>query len=163
MIRPLLAVMAGLLCGVAGLRQARQLTGGAARLRRLEELLRHLSLLLKESALSLPEALEQAASSASAADDLLRSLALRMRSQPLTPLCELYEVLHVSGPEAAALSRLMARLGRGSLESRCQAVDQAAGEIAYLASAAGDKAAKDARMWATLGWTCGACLTLLLL
>ena len=163
MIRPALAVFAGLVCGVIGQRQARRLREEGTNLRSLEQLLRRLSLLLQEGTLSLPEALRQSAGENAAADRLLRRLAEGLEACPLTPLPELYAHLAPAGPEAPVLARLMDRLGRGSLESRCQAAEQAAEEIALLARDATDRAARDAKLHASLGWTCGACLTILLL
>lgn len=163
MIRAVLAVMAGLLCGVIGVRHARRLSGTASRLRRWEELLRHLALLLTEGDASLPEVFEQAASAHEAPDELLCRLARQMREQPMSMLPDLYAACQNICEEDGVLTRLMARLGRGSLESRRQAVEQAAEEIALLSASASAKAATDARMWTTLGWTCGACLTLMLI
>ena len=74
MIRPVLAVFAGLLCGLIGQRQARRLREEGANLRRWEQLLRRLALLLREGTLSLPEALRQSAGEDSAPDQLLRRL-----------------------------------------------------------------------------------------
>lgn len=160
MIRPMLAVAAGLLCGVAGLRQSRRMRSDCQRLTDWAALLTRLALLMEESALSLPEAFEQAVA---AREHPLHRLAAEMRLHPLKPLPALFAALNLSGPETAPLSRLMEQLARGSLDSRVLAVRQAAAEIGLLASASREKAGQDARMWATLGWTGGACLTLLLL
>lgn len=159
-MRPLLAVFSGLLCALLGMRQARRLRQDSARLHRWEQLLRQLQLILQESTLPLPEAFLQAADTDTPADCTLRHLAEDMQRQPLSPLVELY---HGEGPEAAALTRLFARLDRGSLESRVLAAEQAAQELALLATASQEKTQQDARMWTTLGWTCGACITLMLL
>ena len=163
MIRPALAVFAGLMCGVIGQRQARRLREEGVNLRRWEQLLRRLALLLREGTLSLPEALRQSAGESSAPDLLLRRLGDEMEQHPLSPLPELYARIAPPGPEAPVLARLMAQLGRGSLDSRCQAAEQAAEETALLARAASERAARDAKLHASLGWTCGACLTILLL
>lgn len=160
MMRPLLAIIAGLLCGLLGMRQAQRLRDENIRLHRWEILLQHLCLILQESTLSLPEAFRQAATEHTPADELLRCLAQSMQAHPLSPLSDLF---HGEGPEAPILSRLMARLSHGSLDSRVQAAQQAAQEIALLAASAQTKSQQDAKMWATLGWTCGACLTLMLL
>ena len=48
MIRPALAVFAGLVCGMIGHRQARRLREEGTNLRSLEQLLRRLALLLRE-------------------------------------------------------------------------------------------------------------------
>ena len=163
MIRPVLAVFAGLLCGLIGQRQARRLREEDASLRRWAQLLRCLALLLREGTLSLPEALRQAAGEDSAPDLILRRLGDGMEHHPLSSLPELFARCAPTGPEAPVLSRLMAQLGRGSLESRCQAAEQAAEEIDLLARSASERAAQDAKLHASLGWTCGACLTILLL
>ena len=160
MMRTVFALIAGLLCAFLGMRQARRLQSENTRLHRWETILQHLCLLLQESALSLPEALRQCACEASPADALLQRLAESMQHDPLTPLNELYQP---EGTEGPVLSRLMTRLSRGSLESRVQAVQQAAQEINLLAENAREKSSQDARMWRTLGWTLGACLTLMLL
>lgn len=159
-MRTLFAVIAGLLCALLGMRQAKRLKDESLRLHRWEILLQHLCLILQEGGLSLPETFRQIASSDSPADQVLRRLADDMQQHPLASLQDLY---HGEGPEAAILSRLMDRLSRGSMESRVQAVEQSAREIALLAASSQEKSQQDARMWATLGWACGACLTLMLL
>lgn len=158
-MRPLLALMAGLLCGVLGLRQASCIREESAVLCRWQALLQHLCLLLQEG-LSLPEAFRQAAVEHTRADAVLLHLADQMARQPLFSLSQLYRP---QGPEGPALARLMAGLERGSLERRVLCVRQAAGEISLLAQSAQGKAQQDARMWRTLGWACGGCLTLLML
>ena len=163
MTHTVLAVMAGLLCAVAGLRRAASLQSTAARLRRWVDVLEHLALILSEGASTLPEAFERAATDSAAPDDLLRGLARDLRVQPLTPLPELYARLAQPGPEYDVHLRLMRRLGRGSLETRCQAVSQATEELRLLAGQARENADKDAAMWRNLGFIGGACLTLMLL
>ncbi|MBQ8312346.1 MAG: hypothetical protein IJX84_03975 [Clostridia bacterium] len=160
MMRPVLAVMAGLLCGVMGLRQASRIRETNATLHRWHTLLQHLCLLLQEQSLSLPEAFTQAAAENTAADQLLRQWAEALRRDPLTPLPQHYAP---QGAEGAVLLRLLDGLSHGSLESRVLSAQQAAEEMALLASAAQSKAQQDSKMWSTLGWTCGACLTLMLL
>jgi len=61
------------------------------------------------------------------------------------------------------LARLFTRLGRGTKESRRLAAEQTAEEMTLLAQHAGNRAEKDARLWQTLGFVGGACLTILLL
>ena len=163
MTRAVLAVMAGMLCALAGWRHAAALRGSAARLRRWTEVLEHLALILSEGASTLPEAFEQAATGDLPPDELLRALAADLRRQPLTPLNELYAIRALTGPEGDALKRLMDRLGRGSLEMRCQAVSQTAEELSLLAVRARENADRDATMWRDLGFIGGACLTLMLL
>lgn len=160
MIRPLSAIMAGLICGVLGMRQARHIRQENAVLHRWEVILRQLCLILQEGALPLPEALDQAANESTSADMLLRQLSARMRAEPLTSLSRLYTP---QGAEGTVLARLFTGLEQGSLESRLLSARQAAQEFALLAEASQSKARQDAHMWSTLGWTCGACLTLMLL
>ena len=61
------------------------------------------------------------------------------------------------------LVRMFHGLASGTLEERCLAVEQAAGEIALLARSGAEKAQQDARMWLKLGWLGGGCVTLMLL
>lgn len=160
MIRPMLAIMAGLLCGVMGMRQASRIRETNATLHRWEIILQHLCLLLQEQSLSLPEAFTQAATDNTAADQLLHQWADALHRDPLTPLPQHYTP---QGAEGAVLLRLLEGLSHGSLESRVLSAHQAAEGMALLASASQAKAQQDSKMWATLGWTCGACLTLMLL
>lgn len=163
MTRLLPALAAGVICGVAGMRQASGLRRQAAALRRWEQMLRQMAFIMQERTLPLPDVMTQAASEAGEPDQRLRRLAEAMRAEPLTPLTALYEREQPTGPEAALLGRLMERLWHGSLEHRVLALTQAAEEIALLADAFAQKTAKDARMWSQLGWAVGACLTLLLI
>ena len=161
--RAALALMAGMLCAIMGLRRAASLRSTAARLRRWACVLEHLALILSEGTLTLPEAFEQAATAPLPPDALLRALATGLRAQPLLSLSALYAAHDTPTPERDVLARLMARLGHGSLEARCQAVSQAAQELALMASDARQTADKDATMWRNLGFIGGACLTLMLL
>lgn len=163
MMRAMLAISAGLLCALAGLRMSCSLRQEAVRLRRWTEVLRHLSLLLEQRQYALPTALMQAATAQSMPDQVLRQLAEGMRRSPLTPLPELFGRCAVSSPEQPALSRLMPRLSHGTLPERTQAVSQAAEELQMLALQAEQRAERDVKLWRTLGLTGGACLTLLLL
>ena len=163
MTRAVLAVMAGMLCALAGWRRSEALKGSAARLRRWDEVLEHLALILAEGTSTLPEAFEQAATASLAPDNLLRGLAKDLRAEPLTPLPALYARHAQPCAEHDALTRLMNRLGRGSLEMRCQAASQAAEELALLARQSRDSADRDAVMWRNLGLIGGACLTLMLM
>lgn len=163
MSRATLAVMAGLLCALAGVRHAASLQGDALRLRRWEQVLRHLELLLREGTLSIPEALCAAADGSLVPDKLLHDMAARLSASPLTSLREAYQACSSLCPEQAVLSRLFDRVGRGTKESRCLAVRQGAEEVALLARAAGERAEKDVKLWRTLGLVGGACLTILLL
>ena len=65
--------------------------------------------------------------------------------------------------EKGQLTDMMAGIGRGSLAMRRQAVDHAAEWIGLHLRKAEEKQRKDGKLALTLGWTAGACLTLLLL
>lgn len=160
MMRPLSAVMAGLLCGVLGMRQARGIRRDCNILRRWEQLLQRVALLLQESLLPLPDVLDRAACEESPADALLRDLSAALRADPLASLSRLY-IPH--GAEGPVLVRLFSLLEQGSLDSRLLAVDIARRELSLLSESSQDKVRQDARMWSRLGWLCGACLTLMLL
>ena len=163
MSRGILAIMAGLLCALAGLRRASGLREEAVRLNRWVALLRHLSLLLQEGTMSIPEALSAAADGTKQPDQLLQSLARDVLDSPIQPLTKAYAMHSGPCPEQSALQRMFAGLGHGSKASRSLAVDQAAAEIRLLAEQAEAIAARDAKMWQTLGLIGGACLTLMLL
>ena len=163
MIRLMLAVMAGLLCGAAGMRKAGEIRRRGAALRRWEALLEHMQLLLEQGALPLPEVFRHAACEDAPQDALLRCLAEGMGREPLVPLTEHYAREALQGQEGEILRRMMEGLSSGTAQSRSLAVSQALREVKWLQGATGEKERLDARMWITLGWTCGACLTILLL
>ena len=54
-------------------------------------------------------------------------------------------------------------MGHGSKDNRVLAVEQCTEEMRLLAEAAAAKAEKDTKLWQTLGFIGGACLTILLL
>lgn len=163
MLRPLCAVTAGLTLGLIGMRYAARLRSEASRLRAWDPLLDRLQLLLSEAALPLPDALEQAASSHSEPDMLFRTLAKRLRAEPLSSLSTLFDAQQYSYQEQQTIASLMAELDRGSLESRLLCIAHARSACAQLAKAAAEHSDRDASMWAKIGWTGGACLTLLLI
>ncbi len=163
MTRLVLAIMAGLLCTLAGMKHAATLKSDASRLERWVSLLRRLVLLLQEGTMSIPEALCAAADQSLPPDRLLHDLAGRIAASPMRTLSAAYQECGADGPEKELLARLFVRLGHGSKESRCLAVEQSAGEMALLAQAASTKAEKDAKLWQTLGFIGGACLTILLI
>ncbi len=163
MSRTVLAVMAGLLCTLAGIRHAATLKGDALRLNRWKQLLRHLSLLMREGTLSVPEALCTAADTHLPPDRLLRNIAERLAASPLLSISEAYRQLSGAVIEDAALARMFERISRGSKDNRLLALEQCADEIDLLADSAAAKAAKDVRLWQTLGLIGGICLTILLL
>lgn len=163
MTRAVLAVMAGLLCALAGMKHAAALKSDAARMQRWVQLLHHLTLLLREGTMSIPEALCAAADRSAPADRVLQGMAGCMAASPLCAPDEAYRQCRVDGPEKDLLLRLFTRLGHGSLENRCLAVEQAADEMALLAQNAAAKAEKDAKLWQTLGLIGGGCLTILMI
>lgn len=163
MSRAVLSIMAGLLCALAGFRHAAVLKGDAQRLRRWVQLLGHLSLLLQEGTLTIPEALSTAGDTSQPPDLLLQTLACELQKHPRTPLDEAFAKHCPSWAEQPTLTRMFTRLGRGTQASRCLAVEQAAKELQLLADHASARADKDAKLWQTLGLIGGGCLTLLLL
>lgn len=163
MTRAALAVMAGLLCGLAGLRHASAMKAEAARLRRWSHMLARLALLLSEQSMPIPAVLRLAADGREAPDRLLQQVAAALEADPLDSLPEAFGRECPPCPEREILLRLAAQLGRGSAESRSLAAEQTGAAFSQMASHAEALAAKDAKLWQTLGWTGGACLTLLLL
>lgn len=158
-----LAIAAGLLCGLYGLRMANQLHAEAKRLKRWTELLPHLALLIGEESMSLPEVLKVSADGNTTPDMLLIAMADAVSSAPLLTLADAFEQHVFPFREHETLRRMFVRLGKGSAESRAMAVSQAADEVRLMTNDAQSRAARDARLWQTLGFTLGACLTLLLL
>lgn len=162
-IRLFTALTAGCLCALAGMRQASFLRREAMRLNRWAVLLDRLSLLLSEAVLPLPDVLESAADDSSQPDMLLRSVAGDVKTNPLLTMSEVFSSHCTACAERDALLRLAEQLSRGSAESRSLAASQAGAYIRHLAEEATKRAARDARLWQTLGWTGGACLALMLI
>lgn len=162
MSRAVLALMAGLLCALAGTKYAARLKSEALRLSRWQALLEHLTLLLAEG-MPLPQALCTAAGAHHPPDVLLREMAAQLSQQPLTTLEAAFLQRCPPWPEKPLLQRMFARLGRGSRDSRCLALEQAARETELLARRASARAEKDVKLWQTLGLIGGTCLTILLL
>lgn len=163
MIRPVLAVAAGLLCALLGFRRAAALRAEEVRLRRWQELLAQLSLIISEATLSLPEAMCCAADGLGQADALLSSIAEDMLRDPLASPADAFAARCPPCPEREPLLRMLHRLGRGTLESRCLALEQCGAALALLTEKAASRAAKDTRLYQTLGMTGGVALALLLL
>lgn len=163
MSKAVVAIMAGLLCALAGLKHAASLKADAGRLTRWVQVLEHLALLLKEGVMSIPEALCAAADRQNSPDRLLREIARKMSAAPLVTPSDAYAQCSSASPESDTLTRMFERLGRGTKESRCLAIAQAAEEMRLLAQSASTKAEKDAKLWQTLGFVGGACLTIMLL
>lgn len=163
MSRSVLAVMAGLLCALAGVKHAAALKSDASRLSRWGQLLKHLTLLLHEGAMSIPQALCAAADGHAPPDKLLRDVASKLAANPLLSLTDAFIACHYDSAERDVLARLFSRLGHGTKEARCLALEQTCAELELLAHTASIRADKDARLWQTLGFIGGACLTILLL
>lgn len=163
MTRAVLAMMAGLLCTLAGFRHAAALKGDALRLVRWVQVLRHLVLLLEEGTTSIPEALCAAADTADTPDKLLRGIAAKMQTTPLLTPIKAFRLISTPCTENDILQRMFHRIGQGSRENRCLAVRQAAEELSLLAEQAANRADKDVRLWQTLGFIGGLCLTIMLL
>ena len=120
-----LAILTGLMCGIAGTHHAQALRSDVKRLQRWDSLMSRLALILGEAAYALPDALEQAASESAPPDAYLRNLANAMRTQPLCSLEMLCAAQPLEGMEAECIHRMAAQLGRGSMESRLLAISQA--------------------------------------
>ena len=157
------AAAAGLLCGIGGLRAAASLRRQTSLVDRWVQLLRRLALLMREGCDSLPVVFTEVSDSDTGADRLMRTLAAQLRTEPMTPLPDMFRRLPQEGPETKILDRMMARLCHGTLEARVTAVEQAEQEMSLLADELTGTCIRDAQMWARLGWALGACVTLLLL
>ena len=125
--------------------------------------MQHLSLLLEEGAGSLPEVLDMAAREDALPDRLLRTLAGKLRAQPLQTPEALLELSALPLQEQEIVLRLLRRLGHGSRESRRQAAELCGEEMRLLASSHRARAETEAKMWRQLGLLGGLCLTLWLI
>lgn len=163
MTRSALAIAAGLLCALTGLRAADELCREARELRRWADVLQQLTLILRQATLPLPEAMRAAADLNCAPDKLLQAAAAHLEAHRLSTPADAFSAVCSACAGHDALLRMLTRLGRGDAESRSLACGQAAGELSAMAERAERRAAADARLWRTLGWTGGVCLTLLLL
>lgn len=162
-IRLFMALTAGCLCALAGIRQAFFLRSEALRLNRWAVLLDRLSLLLSEAFLPMPDLLESAADGSTQPDRLLHAVAGDIKATPLLTIPEAFSRHCPPCTERDTLLRMAEQLSRGSAESRSLAASQAGAYIRHLSDAANKRAARDARLWQTLGWTGGACLALMLM
>lgn len=157
------AVAAGLICALAGFRHAASLRSDAQLLQRWTEIAERLALLLEEQSAPLPEVLRIAADADTAADELLRQMAGDMSANPLISAAQAFGMRCGSCQQQDTLLRMFSRLGRGSVQARSAACRQSAAFLAQEAAKARIAGEKDARMWRTLGWTGGVCLTLMLI
>lgn len=163
MSQGILAIMAGLLCALAGVKYASSLKGDASRLDRWVQVLTHLSLLLREGTLSILEALCAVADGPHPPDRLLREMAGKLSATPMLSLREAFQACSADCAERDVLTRMFTRIGHGTKDSRCLALEQSTEEMRLLAQNASARAEKDAKLWQTLGFIGGACLTILLL
>lgn len=163
MMRTVFAAAAGLICTLAGYRHASALRSDAKMLQRWAEIASRLALLLEEQAVSLPEVLQTAADADTDADRLLLDIAGDMAANPMTNAAQSFGA-HCEGcPQQETLQRMFSRLGHGSVQSRITACRQSAALLQEAAGKARAVSDKDAKMWRTLGWTGGLCLSLLLI
>lgn len=163
MIRTVLAILAGIMCMLLGMRYAASLRADAARLTRWQHILQRLSLLLKERAHPLPEALRLAADGTALPDKLLQEAAGSIQREPLTTLAHAFDA--ACGPllEKDCLLRLCSSLSRGSLEHRLLAIEHCISELGLMQQEAAARADKDAKLWQTLGGIGGLCMTIMLI
>ena len=123
----------------------------------------------EESASTLPRAFRQAAMGTGLAAESLRATAERLEQEPGFTAAQAFAQSGMdylgwaTEEEKGQLTDMMAGIGRGSLAMRRQAVDHAAEWIGLHLRKAEEKQRKDGKLALTLGWTAGACLTLLLL
>ena len=163
MSRTVLALMAGLLCTLAGIKHAASLKHDALRLQRWHVILSHLALLIREGSLPIPAALVTCADMTLPPDMLLRRMAENLQSSPLLSLQDAFRLCAGNIPEHDVLQRMFATLGHGSRAQRLLGLEQAIAEIQLLAADASSKAKTDAKLWQTLGLVGGTCLIILLL
>lgn len=167
MLRGLLALTAGVGCGLIGVRHAAALVRRERELQSWVDTLRRLSLLLAEQTWTLPQAFEQAGYGSAAS--CLRHTAEQLRQTPACSPAHAFQSVDASvlrwatAEEQERLLRMMTGIGRGGVALRRQAVEQAADWFALALARAQNQRKQDARLSLTLGWTAGACLTLMLL
>ncbi len=168
MLRVWLALGAGIGCGVIGMRRSAALARRSRELRRWLEALERLSLLLAESASTLPSAFRQAGSAGSAQASLSATAGLLSQAPGLSPSQAFLKagagyLDWATAEEKAQLTAMMSDLGHGSLAMRKQAVTHTAEWLALHLRRAEEKQGKDGKLAMTLGWSVGACVALLLL
>ena len=163
MTRAFFAVAAGLMCGMYGLRLSAALRAEARQLQHWVEILSRVALYISEGTLAMPDVLRHAADASTQPDMLLHEVADALAADPMTPLADAFASRCPAGIGHDVLLRLFMRLGHGSADSRRLAAEQARESIALLAAQAAARADRDAKLYRTLGWTGGACLTILLL
>lgn len=163
MIRPLLALASGLLLAAAGFRHAGYLRQRCDRLQRWTQLLRHLALLMKEGAGTLPEIILMAARESALPDRIFQQLAHAMQARPFEYPRALADLSLLEPREQEILDRLLTRLGAGSRDSRLLALEGTIGQMEQLLSESLPQVQKECKMWRQLGLLGGACLALWLI
>lgn len=169
-LRVALAMVAGIGCGALGIRRAALLARRERELAQWVEGLQRLSLLMVESAAPLPQLLVQAAARSGSIRQTFAAVAKAMQSQPQLSAAQAYDQFGAcflqpwaQETDQACVHVLLEGLGHGSLALRKQAVDQAAQWLAQAQGQAHEAQQRNGKLAITLGWTAGACLTLLLL
>lgn len=163
MTRPLLALVSGLLLAAAGFRHAEFIRQRCSRLQRWTQLLRHLSLLMKEGAGTLPEIILMAAREPALPDRIFQQLARAMQEKPLEYPQALADLSLLEPREQEILSRLLTRLDTGSRDSRLLALEGCIGSLEQLLGESLPRVQKECKMWRQLGLLGGACLALWLI
>lgn len=145
-----LCLILGLSLGEATLRRSRRIQGWVRALERLETAL--------ENRLSLPEALTLTGQRE------MRGVAQILEKEPLsTPEMAWEKGVSLRQEEGRILRMLFARLGRGDLGMRTQAVRQARQMLEELGSRIAAQAERDRPLYRSFGWLGGMAVTLLLL
>ena len=164
-LRVALAMVAGIGCGALGIRRAALLARRERELAQWVEGLQRLSLLMVESAAPLPQLLVQAAARSGSICQTFAAVA-----KPQLSAAQAYDQFGAcflqpwaQETDQACVHALLEGLGHGSLALRKQAVDQAAQWLAQAQGQAREAQQRNGKLAITLGWTAGACLTLLLL
>lgn len=163
-----MALIAGVGCGLLGMRRAALWVRRERELRAWLEALQKLRLLLKESAMPLPEVFRKSACAGST-QTVLTAIAEHMVQCPRETAAHVFDALQNSGmnwataEERERISRMFAGVEHGSLALRCQAVAQTEGWLQMALHQAEEKRRRDGRLAVTLGWTAGIGLTLFLL
>ena len=163
-----MALIAGVGCGLLGMRRAALGMRREQELRAWLETLQKLRLLLQESAMPLPEVFRKSACTGSP-QMVLMAIAEHMVQYPRETAAHAFDTLQNSGmnwmtaEERERISRMFAGVEHGSLALRCQAVAQTEEWLQLALQQAEEKRRRDGRLAVTLGWTAGIGLTLFLL
>lgn len=163
-----MALIAGVGCGLLGMRRAALGMRREQELRAWLETLQKLQLLLQESAMPLPEVFRKSACTGSP-QTVLMAIAEHMVQYPRETAAHVFDTLQngsmnwMTAEERERISRMFAGVEHGSLTLRCQAVAQTEEWLKLALHQAEEKRRRDGRLAVTLGWTAGIGLTLFLL